>query len=162
MKILTLIRHAKSDWSDPDIADFDRPLNNRGKKAASLMAQRLLQTGEIPEIMITSAAKRARKTAKLMAHELQLETEKIIKKKEIYAVHRAELIECIKNCSTSHHIALVAHNPELSELGQWLCTASPEWLPTCAILTLELKIDRWNQLKSGCATIRNYDYPKKK
>jgi phosphohistidine phosphatase len=161
MKILTLIRHAKSDWNNPDLADFDRPLNGRGKKVAPLMGQRLRQAQEVPELIVTSAAKRARKTAKLIAHELQLDKDDIIVKKRIYAVRRAELVECIKQFPDSKHIALIAHNPELTELGQWLCDKSPEWLPTCAVLTLKLEIERWEELASDCATILGYDYPKK-
>jgi phosphohistidine phosphatase len=162
MKILTLIRHAKSDWSDPDLADFDRPLNGRGKRAAPLMGLRLSKRTELPELIFTSAAKRARKTAKLIAQQLQLDKEDIIIRSELYAACRTKLVECIQNFPDSVHIALVAHNPELTELGQWLCSKSPEWLPTCALLTLKLKIEGWDQLERDCGEILNYDYPKKR
>lgn len=72
MKTLYLVRHAKSSWNDPDIDDFDRPLNKRGKINAPEMAQRMVERGELPNLIISSPAKRARSTAKMMAKKLGL------------------------------------------------------------------------------------------
>ncbi len=161
MKILTLIRHAKSDWKDPDLDDFERPLNPRGKKAAPQMGARISQRGIIPDLIVASKAKRAKKTAQLIAKELDIEADDIIFKKKLYAVRLDELLQELRLLPELNHIALVGHNPELSELAQWLCTDSPEWLPTCAVLTLELNVDRWTDISAECARLVEYDYPKK-
>ena len=67
MKTLYLIRHAKSDWGNPLLADIDRPLNERGKRDAPRMAQRLLDRGELPGLLISSPARRAFRTARYFA-----------------------------------------------------------------------------------------------
>ncbi len=162
MKMLTLIRHAKSDWTDPDLDDFERPLNPRGKKAAPQMGARIFQRGAIPELIVASKAKRAKKTAQLIAQELDIDPATIILKKKLYAVRLDDLVQEVRLLPDLNHIALVGHNPELSELAQWLCTDSPEWLPTCAVLTLELNIGQWPEISPECAKLVEYDYPKKR
>ena len=59
---LYLLRHAKSDWSGPGIADFDRPLSNRGFKAAPRMGRFMAEQGCTPERILCSAAMRTRQT----------------------------------------------------------------------------------------------------
>lgn len=161
MKKLTLIRHAKSDWSDIGLQDFDRPLNKRGKKAAPMMAARMRDERNQPQLIISSPAKRARKTARLMADELNHPKEKIHFNEDIYDAWVDTLIDLIRDLPNEKHIALIGHNPGMSELGQWLCADAPEWLPTCAVLSLDLDIDSWRKAEEGCGRIRSYDYPKK-
>ena len=74
-KQLLLIRHAKSSWDDFSINDFDRPLNERGKKDAPVMAKRLLDKGIAIDAFISSPAKRAKKTAEIIAKEYKAEKE---------------------------------------------------------------------------------------
>ena len=78
MKTLLLMRHAKSSWDDPDVADHDRPLNKRGKKDAPRMGQWLAEQGLTPEVIVTSTAKRARKTAELVAESCGCQREPIV------------------------------------------------------------------------------------
>lgn len=162
MQCLTLIRHAKSDWSDPDLDDIDRPLNKRGKKAAPVMGKRLADSGIIPDLLLSSPAKRARKTAQLMAQEIGFGKEDIIIDQKIYEAGVETLIALVKNLPPDCHPALFGHNPGLSDLGSWLCRQAPSWLQTCAVLTLELDIEDWSQLSSDCGSILLYTYPKKK
>ncbi len=161
MKRLTLIRHAKSDWTDPDCGDFDRPLNNRGKKAAPLMGRRLAEKDLVPQQLLSSPAKRARKTSLLLAREFSLVKQEITFDDRLYEASLLTLIELLRELPDVAYVALVAHNPGLSELGGWLCPAAPEWLPTCAALTLDLPVVSWGQVSCGCATLFDYDYPKK-
>lgn len=161
MKHLTLIRHAKSDWSDAALSDFDRPLNERGKKAAPKMGKRMVMRGDIPDILLSSPAKRARKTTRLIAQELEIPKSEIVYHPEIFEAKTKTLIGLISSLSDHEHVALTGHNPGLSELAGWLCSESPDWLPTCAVLTIALDIDRWGKIKKGCGHILNYDFPKK-
>ncbi len=86
MKTLLLIRHAKSSWNDPEMDDFDRPLNKRGKLNAPEMATRLLSRGVVPELIISSPAKRACSTARIMAKEWKYPKEAILLEEELYSV----------------------------------------------------------------------------
>lgn len=161
MKRLTLIRHAKSDWKSASLSDFDRPLNPRGKKAASLMGRRLVERGTIPELLISSPARRARKTAKLMARELGISKHAIVYRFEIYEAGEETLITLIGDLEDRYeHVALVGHNPGISALAAWLCPDSSGWMPTCAVLTLELSCN-WEDITRGYGCILHYDYPKK-
>jgi len=161
MKKLTLIRHAKSDWSSGAASDFDRPLNRRGNKAAPVMAARLRERDQIPDLLVSSPAQRAVETAELLAHELDLAPEKILYQRDIYEAFLETLITIVRQLPDTEHIALIGHNPGLSLLGQWLWPQAPEWLPTCAVLELELAVDDWPEIVTACATLLYYDYPKK-
>lgn len=161
MKRLTLIRHAKSDWNDPTATDFQRTLNARGRKAAPLMGQRMHQRGIRPELLISSPAQRARQTAELLAAQLALPAAGIRYDEALYGASLHQLIEVIDGLPELHHIAVVGHNPGLTDLGLWLCAAAPNWLPTCAVLELELMIGDWPEIMANCGRARYYDYPKK-
>lgn len=161
MKFLTLIRHAKSDWSDATLNDFDRPLNARGKKAAPLMGQRIANNGVTPDLVLSSPAKRARKTAQLIVREINIKKDTIVYDQDIFEARKKNLADIISRAPDVKHIALVGHNPGLSDLAQWLCPKAPDWLPTCAVLTLELDIKNWKKIAADCAAILRYDYPKK-
>ncbi len=162
MKSLTLIRHGKSDWQSAADSDFDRPLNGRGKKAAVTMGERLAAAGHIPDQLVSSPAKRARKTARLIATALDYPEPQIIFCDEIYEATLETLIDLLNNLDNeADSVILVGHNPGFSELGQWLTGDAPAWLPTCGLLKLELPIDSWSQSAENCAEILVYDYPKK-
>jgi len=162
MKRLTLIRHGKSDWHSPADSDFDRPLNERGKRAAVTMGERLAAADKIPGLLVSSPAKRARTTARLIARELDYPEQKIVFAAEIYDAALETLIELL--CSIDdkvEQLLMVGHNPGFSELGQWLSNAAPDWLPTCGQLELELPIDSWTDAEEACARLLAYDYPKR-
>ncbi|WP_224746943.1 SixA phosphatase family protein [Pelovirga terrestris] len=161
MKKLTLIRHAKSDWSSGAASDFERPLNRRGNKAVPLMAGRILERGSVPDLLVSSPAQRAVETTVLLAHELDLPQEQLIYRRDIYEATPATLVDVVRQLPDVEHIALIGHNPGLSELGRWLCAQAPEWLPTCAVLELELAVADWSTVAPGGADLLCYDYPKK-
>ena len=160
MKKLTLIRHGKSDWHSAAETDFDRPLNGRGKRAAVTMGERLAAANNRPDLLVSSPAKRARKTARLIAEELDYPDEKIIFCEEIYEAALETLIELIYSLDDEvDQVVMFGHNPGFSELGQWLTSAAPDWLPTCGLLELELPIDSWADTEENCAKRLSYDYP---
>ena len=84
MKQVLLVRHAKSDWSTPSLGDFDRPLNDRGKRDAPVMAQRLVEKKIAIEAFISSPAKRAKRTAVIFAKEYKQDKDDIIFIEELY------------------------------------------------------------------------------
>ena len=84
MKTVLLVRHAKSDWGDPSLSDFDRPLNGRGKSDAPVMAHRLLDKNIFIDAFISSPANRAKKTAGIFAKAYKRDKDEIIFRDELY------------------------------------------------------------------------------
>lgn len=161
MKKLTLIRHAKSDWSVAALPDRERALNKRGRLAAVIMGQRLSKRAAFPDLLLSSPARRCRETAQLLmgAADGWLSITYV---DQLYAASVETLAAVIRGCPEQHHVALLGHNPELSELARWLCAAAPVRLPTGAVLVLQLAIEHWADIHDGCGEILSYDYPKKK
>lgn len=161
MKILTLIRHAKSSWDDPFLDDFERPLNHRGHHDLPLMCARMQAQGPTPDRLIHSSALRARLTATPLIDALNLPDSAVYDTSSIYEASDSELLDLIRlQPDVIDHLLLVGHNPGLLQLAQWLCQAMPDTLPTAAIVQLELPLEQWDTLAPHCARLRWYDYPK--
>ena len=146
MKVLLLMRHAKSSWGDPTMPDHDRPLNNRGKKDAPRMGKLLKENNLIPDIIISSTARRAEMTAKRVAKSCQYPKD-IIFKSSLYAAGPAAFVKELMmiNEDTIVSALLVAHNPGVEDFVEYL-TGNIEILPTSALVQIELPIKRWNDL----------------
>ena len=97
MKTIILVRHAKSSWKDPGLNDFDRPLNKRGKKNAPLMGQKLKERQVMPDLVLSSPAKRARKTATAIAKAVGYPKKRIVFDDNMYHGGARYLFEMIKN-----------------------------------------------------------------
>ncbi len=148
MKTLMLLRHAKSDWDDSSLADFDRPLAARGKRDAPRVGKALRKRGSLPGLIISSPAARAKatidaviKTAKLDG-ELQFD-------ETIYGASSAELIKAIRSLRDDISCSLlVGHNPGFEDLLERL-TGSHDRMPTAALASIEFQIDRWEDVEDG-------------
>ena len=158
MKKLYLIRHAKSSWKDLTLSDFDRPLNKRGKRNAPFMAKRLKQKNTIPDIIISSPAKRAKKTAQAIAEELNHQN--IIYDKKIYDSHFDTIDSIVKSLDDKLDIVfLVGHNPSLNTfvedyLDFW------DNIPTCGIIAVEFTTNSWKKIAYDNANLLSFEYPK--
>ena len=95
-KTLLLIRHAKSSWNDSSVSDFERPLNERGKKDAPIMANRLLEKKVKIDVFISSPAKRASRTATVFAKEYKRNKDDILYKTELYGAGEREFFDVIE------------------------------------------------------------------
>lgn len=131
MAILTLVRHAKSDWSDSSLIDHDRPLNGRGRQAAPMMAKRLCETGVAPDRIISSTAVRARQTAAAFAEVFGLEIEFDA---ELYA-SSAETLYLKAGSSGVESLMIVAHDPGITHLAERFSGGEIVRMPTCAVAT---------------------------
>jgi phosphohistidine phosphatase len=161
MKRLILLRHAKSDWGDPDLDDIDRPLNQRGEKNAPVIGERLRKLGIKPERIISSPARRARDTARLLAGQLTLPEIDVLLADRIYEADTAALLETVAGIHQELEcVMLVGHNPGLTELANLLGRLGIANLPTCAAVGLELEIKNWQKIAPGCGRLWFYDYPK--
>lgn len=145
MKTLLLLRHAKSDWAEPDLSDHDRPLNGRGKRDAPRMGQLLRAEGLTPDWIAASSAKRARKTARLVAEACGYEGE-IQVEEVLYLAGPEAYLEVLSAAPESAECALlVGHNPGLEELLEAL-TGEAEGLPTAALVRVTLPVARWAEV----------------
>ncbi len=161
-KRLTLLRHAKSSWRDPELADFDRPLNKRGRHAAPLMAKRLAKRGFRPDLLLASPALRARRTVEAVAEELAVDADRLRFDGDLYLAELPQILALLQQLTEDHHnVLLVGHNPGLTDLINYLLGWQLENLPTCGVCSVELQIPRWQSLTRGCGRPLFYDYPKK-
>jgi len=162
MKTLFLIRHAKSSWKDLTLDDFDRPLNKRGKHDAPFMAKNLQEKGVSLDLIISSPALRARKTSEKFAKCFGLKNKQLIWKKKIYEARESELLKIIKNINPKHSsIALVGHNPEITNFSNALCNKYIYNIPTTGIVEIQFDINDWSKIREKSGRFISFDYPKK-
>ena len=138
MKRLFLIRHAKSSWGKPDLSDFDRPLNKRGKLNGPEMASRLARLSVLPDLILASPAKRAKKTAVYMAKGTGYPKDNIEYDEGLYMGSMEFYISLLKkNFKKADTIFLVGHNFTITDLAEYLSGASIVNVPTCGIVAIE-------------------------
>lgn len=162
MKLLTLIRHAKSDWDDHAVPDHDRPLNERGRAAAPMMGRILAEKGLVPGVIFSSSAKRACSTAKKIAKELGIPKKDIVVEPKIYAAGVPALLKVLRGIDESvESAALVGHNPGMEDLAATLLADhSISHLPTCAVVQMKLEVDHWAEVCENCAELVEHLYPR--
>ena len=162
MKTIYLIRHAKSDWSEAGLSDFDRGLNKRGKKDLPFMASRLKKYGIKPDLILSSPAIRAKTTAKEIADMIGYKKENISFEKSLYdssyTTYRY-LLDSLDDKTDS--IFIVAHNPTLTDVAEVLSGAIIGNMPTCSIVCMEFDVKSFKEIKEGSGKILFFDYPKK-
>jgi phosphohistidine phosphatase len=162
MKRLTLIRHGKSSWKDPDIADFDRPLNRRGKDDAPEMGRRLAARGERPDLIITSPAKRAVSTINRIAQEIGFTESRILRDCRVYEAGARDLLSIIQEIEDIHgSVVLCGHNPGLTELSNLVSDLDIDNIPTCGIVSIEFPVDSWSDVAAVSGIVRYFDFPKR-
>jgi phosphohistidine phosphatase len=138
-RTLYLLRHAKSDWDDPTLADHDRPLAPRGRRNATALASHLETARIAPELIVCSSARRTRETLAGILPTLDAETE-IRVEDELYAAGAVQLLERLRRVPADTASAmLIAHNPGLEDLAAQLDpSAGREPFPTGALETFAL------------------------
>jgi phosphohistidine phosphatase len=159
---ITLIRHGKAAVEpDGPRGDFDRPLAGRGERDARDMGERLHAIGFDPDRIISSAAKRALRTARLIAKQVGYERSDIEVTEDIYLASPGTLLDVIYAApNEARHIVLVGHNPGMSDLFDLLCGRTMPAMPTCAIARLEVAAATWPDVTPGSAHLLDFDYPK--
>lgn len=162
MKRLYLIRHAKSSWKKKDLADFDRPLNKRGKHDAPLMGTRLKKINLNPDVLISSPARRALSTAKFISDKINYPAKKIIEQIQLYLAEVPELLDIVRNLDgTINDAVMVGHNPGMTDFTNFLTDEDIENIPTCGVVCIELLIEEWKYVDQSLGTLLFFDYPKK-
>jgi len=159
MKTLFLLRHAKSSWSDTNLADFDRPLNDRGLRTAPQMGELMKSRGYLPDVVVSSPAARARHTAELAAEAAGIR-ERLRFDPRIYEASPHTLLDITNSINDSlSSEMLVGHNPGMEGFVR-LLTGAVERMPTAALAVIELAVDSWRDVSQGRAQLVEVIRPK--
>ncbi|HVM56672.1 MAG TPA: histidine phosphatase family protein [Gaiellaceae bacterium] len=168
MKRLYLLRHAKSSWDEPGVADIDRPLAPRGRKAAKRIAAYLRRTGAAPAVVLCSSALRTRQTLDAIRPALGGDPEVLVED-ELYAADAGTLLTRIRAVPpAAGSVLLIGHNPGLGDLALSLAGGGDaellgrlrEGLPTGALATFAIAADAWDDLAAGGAELTAYVVPR--
>jgi phosphohistidine phosphatase len=159
MKRLLLMRHAKSSWGDASLADFERPLNERGRKAAPLVGRFMRGQKLRPDLILCSPAERARQTAALVAEAAQFAAP-LRYDERIYEATPARLAEVVSQAEeAADELLLVGHNPGLEGLLELLAGESRR-MPTAALARVALDVEKWNRVREGVGRVELFVRPK--
>lgn len=159
MKTLYVLRHAKSSWENSDLADFDRPLNDRGKTAAPFMGKVMKEGGLVPGLILSSPAVRARETARLVKEAAGFDAA-IEHDGQIYEASPQTLQHVASSIDDSFESAMiVGHNPGMEGFVR-LLTGKLESMPTGSLAIIDLDIPDWESIGKGSGTLRKMIRPK--
>lgn len=158
---LTLIRHAKTEPQQAGQEDWDRQLESRGQHDAREMGQRLKQRKLKPDKLLTSPAVRALGTAQLLAREVGYASERIEQDERLYLASPKDMLKVVQELGGgARHLALVGHNPGISEFADRIATDRRiDNMPTAAVFTLEFDIAQWSELAWKSGVNAQFDYP---
>lgn len=160
MITLVLVRHAKSDWSDPNLADHDRPLSTRGRQDAPKMAARLANNVPGVERILTSSATRARTTAAEFARALKLQdTVNFVVDEELFASSATTIMRKAA-ASGAKSVMVVAHDPGLTYLAEQLSGGEITGMPTCAVASFTWETDDWENVERDEVASWTYETPR--
>lgn len=161
MKRLILIRHAKSDWSDPLLQDHDRVLNRRGRRDAPRIGAWLMQNGYLPDHALCSTAARAVETWDRVQAELPAKVNTSYLS-SLYHASAHQMLEAL-NGATGDCVAMIGHNPGIAALAEFLAEAPPAHprfidYPTAATTVFGLDGD-WTHIKPGAGRVLGFVIP---
>jgi phosphohistidine phosphatase len=157
MKTIILIRHAKSSWKFPDLKDIERPLKKRGVRDAAMMATVLQDMHLHLDKIISSPAVRAMSTAKAFAAE-----ENIVVDQRLYLESKSKILNLLKDLDNNYQcIALVSHNPDLTDFANFLANDNIENIPTTGIVGIQIECNSWAEVEKGKGKRMFFEVPKK-
>ena len=161
MKSLLIIRHAKSSWDQSILNDFERPLNERGKRDAPEMAKRLVSKNINIDLFIASPAKRAKKTAELFIREFSRNENEILLIPGLYHAPVQTFVEVISGVEDSYSsIAVFSHNPGITAFVNTLTPVQIDNMPTCGIFGVTINAEHWSGFLSAKKEFLFFDFPK--
>ena len=162
LKTLLTIRHAKSSWDTGTLNDFDRPLNERGKVDAPVMAKRLIAKNIKVDSFVSSPAKRAKKTAELFAKEYGIPDNDIIFVSALYHASPTVFYEVVSQLADElNTVAIFSHNPGITEFVNSLVKEiNLDNMPTCGIFAIKIKTKIWKDFTTADKEFLFFDYPK--
>lgn len=166
MKTLYVVRHAKSSWDDTNLPDFERPLNERGKRDAPRMGKRLKEKSIHPELMLSSPANRALSTCKRIADALGYANDKIKTDRALYHADEEEILTVVRSISDKYSVLMLfGHNPGLTDFINSFSrdeAMNINNLPTCGVVAFTIDVESWEMVDFGKGNFIFFDFPKSK
>lgn len=160
---LFIIRHGKSSWDHEGLDDIDRPLADRGTRNAHDMAQRLLNLGMVPELILTSPASRALNTALIMSRIWEMEPETLQIHDTLYMAYTSEINEVLAIVpDTIQNLAIFGHNPSFTIYANQFLDEPLDNLPTAGVVIITLESESWEGVNRTQVKGSYLDYPKRK
>jgi phosphohistidine phosphatase len=166
MKILTLLRHAKSTWDDPVARDFDRPLNERGRRAARTIGREMQAQGLEFDQVIASPAVRVIETLADVEDGYGQPLNPAFDKR-IYLASKETLLDIVQSADDrAERLLIVGHNPGLETLamlltrGEGLRAEVAIKYPTATLAEISLPVDHWSEAREGVGTIARFIRPR--
>ena len=161
MKTLYIVRHAKSSWKFPELSDFDRPLNKRGKRDAPEMGRRFAKKNIFPGLILSSPAKRAFKAAKAIAKAIDYPENKIKTDMDIYHASASSLLRILQSQNDSiSSLMIFGHNPGFTSLANMLANDNVYNIPTTGVYVVEFDVDNWSLVAERSGRKIFFDFPK--
>lgn len=162
MKTIYFVRHAKSSWDDPMLADHDRPLNPRGRRDAPHMAARLADLGVRPDGILTSTARRARQTAEYFRDALGVPASRLRAAEELYHAWAETISAQVRKLPQDWDtVLLFGHNPGYTDLANRMDNQQIiDNVPTCGIVMGQATIDDWKDFNLDKTMRKAFLYPK--
>jgi phosphohistidine phosphatase len=162
MKTLFLVRHAKSSWDDVTLADEDRPLNDRGKRDAPKMGKRLARRQMRVDLMLSSPARRAIKTARLIAAKLDYKRKDILVVERLYPGAVSDLLKIVRGLGNKvDRVMLVGHHPAISQLAHRF-SSDIAHMPTCAVAHFEFDATKWRDVRRSVLAAASFERPRRR
>ena len=167
MRTLYVLRHAKSDWGDASLRDFDRPLNGRGRKSAKAMGRELRERGLTPDLVLLSPSARTTETLARVEEGFGASFEKV-EESSIYLAENEALVALIRNApAKSERLMIVGHNPGMHELVLLLANEPRDLreeaaakFPTGAMAEISFDVGDWSDVTPGSGFIRSFLKPR--
>ena len=160
MKTLYIARHAKSSWKHPELSDVERPLNKRGKRDAPYIGNLLKEKGVKPDLLISSPAVRAKKTATVIAEIIDYPKSRIKIDDSIYESSSSELINIIQRFNNKYKsVMMFGHNPGFTMLNNYLTDSYIDNIPTCGIVGIHFN-SSWKEINGDSGKAFFFIYPK--
>ena len=158
---LILMRHAKSDWSQPGMNDHARPLNPRGQKAADVLGQWLRDRGYLPDLLLSSDATRTRDTFARL--HLSCETKF---HRGLYLAPAVMMLQGLHRAGGARCVLMLGHNPGIADFAKALAMDPPQdpdfqRYPTCATTVFDFSGESWQEVASGSGIIREFTVPRR-
>ncbi|MEW6468632.1 MAG: histidine phosphatase family protein [Bacteroidota bacterium] len=163
MKTLYLVRHAKSDRGHEELADIDRPLNQRGYRDAHTMSARFRDQSGMPDCICASPAIRALSTALIFCRNIGFPASRLGIEERIYEASVETLMNLVAETDDRHSsLMLFGHNPAITHLANTFAGAGIDNVPTCGIVAIRFEVFAWMNTRAGGGACISFDFPKKR
>ncbi|TND10097.1 MAG: phosphohistidine phosphatase [Bacteroidetes bacterium] len=162
MKLLFLVRHAKSEWANDTLSDIDRPLNARGYRDAQFMSELLDKRGYIPDLIVSSPAIRAVSTALIFARRFNYPVAKIQLNERLYEAAPSTYIDVVAGLPKDVQNAMIfGHNPTITAVAAELSGIPFENIATTGIVGVKFDSPSWGSAVEVGGGLEFYEFPKK-